>query len=99
MRREDYLHDVEVRVCRLLDTLDAGHSMTRMAIGAELFPVSGNTVLASVLGTLRIKGYVEVRPVAFGEKGARYRLTERGRLAVQLLDAIEAHEAEAEGAA
>lgn len=94
MNLRDYYTDLEAKVCRTLYALPEGHSRTRLDLGAEMFGATGSTVLASVIGTLRTKGYVEVRPSAFGEKGARYRLTSRGRLAVELLDAIEAHEAE-----
>lgn len=85
----EYYSDVEQRVCRLLDTLHEQESLTRFQIGAELFRVNGSTILASVLGTLLTKGYVEKRLPAYRDRGVRFALSPRGRLAVELLDAME----------
>lgn len=84
-----YITDTERRVCRLLSTLNEQSSMTRFQIGRELFKVNGGTILASVLGGLLSKGYVERRPCAFHDPHPRFRLTSRGRLAVELLDLLE----------
>lgn len=89
-----YYEDVTRRVCRLLDLLPDQHSMTRARIGAELFEQTGSTILASVIGTLLRKGYVEKCPPAFRERGPRFRLTDRGKLAVELLDALGDHATE-----
>ena len=82
--------ELEAKVCRVLAALPPTHSMRRYpdlanAVGLE----TGGTLLASVIGTLRTKGYVERRPARHNEPGARYRLTPRGRLATELLDLLE----------